>query len=364
MFQSKSERAKSYFYNMRKFHNKIKRLLYDKYANNISSLLDLACGKGGDLSKWVSNNIKNVVGYDINESSIKEAKRRVNEFEKSGTKVELCVKDLSTVVIKGNEDFDVITSMFAFHYFFESQKTFDTIMTTIDNNLKGGGYFMGAMFDGKSVQRLLNESNGHYRLDNKFEIVSKTQTSSLFGNRISVLLKDTVLDEPTDEFIVDFDEFVQVMKTRGYSLIETKMFGDRDFEKHAYGMNTTEKVVSFLNRLFVFKKDATWDQYFLVHKGTRFDWMVTNTYVDNELKEIIMFGGDVNIKVPTLARTSPNAGLRVVKIEGPVTVNKFVKVIHALYKEIDTSELNVYYDGLEAEKAADNTYTLKLGKLI
>jgi mRNA (guanine-N7-)-methyltransferase len=50
---------------MRRFHNNVKRQLYDKYTKNIYKLLDLACGKGGDLDKWVSNNIKYVVGYDI-----------------------------------------------------------------------------------------------------------------------------------------------------------------------------------------------------------------------------------------------------------------------------------------------------------
>ena len=81
MFQSKSERAKSYFYNMRRFHNNVKRQLYDKYTKNIDKLLDLACGKGGDLDKWVSNNIKTVIGYDIDEKSIIEAQRRVREYK-------------------------------------------------------------------------------------------------------------------------------------------------------------------------------------------------------------------------------------------------------------------------------------------
>ena len=67
-------RNNSYFINMRKFHNSIKKGLYDKYANGVSNLLEIAVGKGGDLSKWNGNNIKHVVGYDIDEKSIIEAK--------------------------------------------------------------------------------------------------------------------------------------------------------------------------------------------------------------------------------------------------------------------------------------------------
>jgi hypothetical protein len=109
---------------MRRFHNNVKRELYDKYTREINKLLDLACGKGGDLDKWVSNNIKSVVGYDINERSILEAQRRVNEYKYSiNTKVDVNVRDLSRNVIDGNKDCDVVTSMFAFHYFFETEET-------------------------------------------------------------------------------------------------------------------------------------------------------------------------------------------------------------------------------------------------
>ena len=38
MYQSKGERVQSYFYNMRRFHNNIKRSLYDKYTKNIDKL--------------------------------------------------------------------------------------------------------------------------------------------------------------------------------------------------------------------------------------------------------------------------------------------------------------------------------------
>jgi mRNA (guanine-N7-)-methyltransferase len=258
MFQSKSERAKSYFYNMRRFHNNVKRQLYDKYTRNINKLLDLACGKGGDLDKWVSNNIKMVIGYDIDEKSIIEAQRRVNEYRTlNNTNVEVYVKDLSRNVISGNNDCDVVTSMFAFHYFFETEETFNNIMKTIDNNLKMGGYFVGTMFDGESIKRLLQD--GDYTLkDNgevKFNInVYKPLTDNPdnpFGNKIGVYLKDTVLDVPMDEYIVYFDQFVELMRIRGYDLVETKMFKYLDTNSR---LNEVEKSVSYLNRYFVFKK--------------------------------------------------------------------------------------------------------------
>ena len=257
MYQSRTERAKSYFFNIRRFHNNVKRQLYDKYTKNIDKLLDLACGKGGDLDKWVSNNIKHIIGYDINEKSIMEAQRRVTEYRNpTNTKVEVYVKDLSRNVIEGDKDCDVVTSMFAFHYFFESEETFNTIMKTIDNNLKMNGYFIGTMFDGELISNLVKETEQFELVDDdkvRFRIKSYGKLSkSLFGNKLSVFLNETVLDEPMDEYVVYFDLFVNEMRKRGYELVESKVFNEEYNTK--YNLNDLEKRISFLNRSFVFKR--------------------------------------------------------------------------------------------------------------
>lgn len=276
MYQTKNERAQSYFINMRRFHNSIKRSLYNKYTKNIKNLLELAVGKAGDLNKWVDNKIENIIGYDINETSINEAKHRVKEMVRRNTKnnimpnINLYVKDLSKNIIEGSNDQDAVISMFAFHYFFESQETFNTIMASIENNLKDDGLFIGCMFDGNSINKLLTPLNEHgiqsvhtscaFDLkDNgvtRFRIEGKNQndTCSLFGNKISVYIKDTVLDIPMDEYIVDFDKFVNVMKTRNFDLIESKMFNDEAYLSKNFNLNNIEKQASFLNRTFVFKK--------------------------------------------------------------------------------------------------------------
>jgi hypothetical protein len=258
MNQTRKEREQSYFYNMRRFHNQIKRNLYNKYTKKGDEIMELAVGKSGDMQKWISNNVKRVVGYDIYEPSIEEGKRRVLEAKSKGKipEIELYVKDLSRNVLDGDKGFDVVSSMFAFHYFFESKETFNTIMSSIDNNLKDGGYFMGAMFDGEKIKNLLNK--GDYILNDNNEtrfIIKKYDNFSdnLFGNKISVFLRDTVLDEPMDEYLVYFNDFVRVIKERGYNLIESKMFNE--LSNPSFNLNNLSKNISFLNRTFVFKRN-------------------------------------------------------------------------------------------------------------
>ena len=53
---------------MRRYHNKIKENLYNTYCKNSNNILELCSGRGGDLHKWIANNIQNVVGYDINQN--------------------------------------------------------------------------------------------------------------------------------------------------------------------------------------------------------------------------------------------------------------------------------------------------------
>lgn len=258
MNQNIDERKSSYFINMRKYHNTIKRGLYNKYANNIDNLLDLACGKGGDLDKWVSNKIKNVIGYDIDAVSIKEAERRIKDYNSKTTNISVYVKDLSTYIIPGDKKMDVISSMFAFHYFFKSIDTFNTIMSSIENNLKDDGIFMGTMFDGLQMRNCIKDGNFEL-IDNKelrFKVKLISENEGFFGNKISVFLKDTVLDEPMDEYLVYFNKFVEIMKERNFELIESKMFNEIFYAENTKKnkLNNIEKSISFLNRTFVFKK--------------------------------------------------------------------------------------------------------------
>lgn len=248
----KNQRQQSYFYNMRKFHNWVKRALYNKYTYG-KSVLEISVGRLGDGGKLFDNKVSKVVGYDIDPKSIQEAKRRLSEYPKEfQDKVELDVLDLSTNVIPGNQTFDVISAMFCLHYFFRDESSLLTILKSMNRNLKIGGYVMGTMFDGNSLMNRLRKpfTDSHFSLKRIFEI------DSFVGNKINVSLLDNntgaQIYNPENEYIVNFDWFIKLMETNGYELIETKMF--EELYENKYKLNIIEKDVSFLNRTFVFRK--------------------------------------------------------------------------------------------------------------
>ena len=246
-------RDKTFFYDMRKFHNNIKRGLYNKYTSNIESILEIAVGRSGDLDKWISNNIKNVVGYDINTESIIEGKKRILQRNEKKIKVELYVKDLSKEVLcKPKKMFDIVSGQFCFHYFFKNQNTFDTMMKSINNNLKYNGYFIGTLFDGEFINNLGNFELSDNKNNLRFKIIKGDENDTPFGNDICVYMNETILNEPTKEYIVNFNNFTKLMKSRGFELIESVLF--KDLYNSKFKMDEISKQVSFLNRTFVFKK--------------------------------------------------------------------------------------------------------------
>lgn len=250
----KTEKAGTDFITMRKFHNLIKRSMYNKYTKNTSRLLELAVGKSGDLDKWYKNKIKYIAGYDISKESIDNSKRRIKEYKKNKQhfpKIELHVKDLSKSILTFKNKFNVIVCNFAFHYFFETKDSFSNIIHTIRDNLHKGGIFMGCFFDDKQVKIHLNRS---HKNSFSLEKIGKWNRS-LFGNKLSVYLPDSVLNTPTIEYIIDFDLFVMFMESIGFKLIETFLF--KDFHNKKYNfvdkLSRDEKEFSFLNRYFIFK---------------------------------------------------------------------------------------------------------------
>lgn len=236
---------------LHKFHNFIKKTYIDANTSPGTRLLDLACGRGSDIYKWLSNkNIVSVKGFDINADSIAEAKRRLKGYSNFKKKsVTFKVLDLSENILKCPKKFDLITSFFAFHYFFKNKKSIDTVLKSIDNCSKPGTTLILTLFDGD----LINFLPDTYKAD-KWEIkkLSNSVKGKVLGRKIEVFLGDSVLDVPEIEYIVEPDLLVNYLKTINFALVESKPFYEIKIKK--FNLSVSEKLFSDLNRVFVFKK--------------------------------------------------------------------------------------------------------------
>ncbi|BDA44333.1 mRNA cap guanine-N7 methyltransferase [Coccomyxa sp. Obi] len=146
---------------LKEFHNAIKRKMILRFAGGADSLLDFACGRGGDIHKWAAAKIKYVKGIDLSPGEIEEARRRFAEHierrnpRQQGPLLEAEFVDsdqLGLSMWKEPQQYDAVTCMFAIHYFFVTERALDTFLHNVAINLKDGGYFFGTFPSGKRVQ--------------------------------------------------------------------------------------------------------------------------------------------------------------------------------------------------------------------
>ncbi len=230
--------------NMRKFHNEIKRKYINKYIRKPSNVLDLASGKGGDLNKWVTNKfVRSVTGFDLDQDSVIEANKRLSKI-KTKKKITFNLKNLATEIVDcGYNSKEIISSFFAFHYFFKSNSTLNTILKSIEKCSKKGSILILTLFDGDRV----------VDLETKEYIIKKNGNGiGNYNNELYVYIKGSVLDIPRIEYIVKPSFLIKKLAKIKFSLIERASFAELYDNK--FKLTKTEKDLSFMNSVFIFKR--------------------------------------------------------------------------------------------------------------
>jgi mRNA capping family enzyme len=175
---------------MRQYHNFIKSNLIYTYcnkmynSNNQLSVFDIACGRGGDISKFYYTAVASYVGIDIDAEGIKSpvngAVSRYNRLRKKKPNVPdmyfiqadaraILEYDTQVKALSGMDDrnkkllerffpttgkkmvFDRINCQMAIHYFFENEQSWVNFKQNINNHMRAGGYLMVTTFDAHQV---------------------------------------------------------------------------------------------------------------------------------------------------------------------------------------------------------------------
>lgn len=186
---------------VQRFHNDAKRALLSTFASQGGTLLDLACGRGGDIHKWHSLGLSAVLGLDVSVESVAEARARHANAEACSQTYTFQQADLQKPWV-GDRQYDTVTCMFALHYFFGSERDAHTILRTAAANLRPGGHFVGIVPDGLMV----NERIKHGPFDNGVMRVQALWSGkpACFGSAYTCCIKDTVTAHATDvrEYLV------------------------------------------------------------------------------------------------------------------------------------------------------------------
>ncbi|KAL6730344.1 hypothetical protein Aduo_001324 [Ancylostoma duodenale] len=250
-------RAESRIFYLRNLNNWMKselinealHMLRDEAVNKMfrPRVLDLACGKGGDLRKWKIANVDSIVMADVADVSLSQAKERYDEmaqrerhglFRAEFVHADCCKVNLKSLM-KSHPEFDLVSCQFALHYSFIDEQSARTFLRNATETLRPGGFLIGTLPDAERIVWAVRENDGEFknavcsvRYDNKDEM----ENPPLFGAKFHFTLDSQVncpeflayfplvkhlLEELDMElvFMRRFPEALQQWKTTGAGLL-------------------------------------------------------------------------------------------------------------------------------------------------
>ena len=259
---------------MKNFHNLyVKKKIIASVAKQGDTLIDLACGKAGDLPKWMNARLSFVFGVDISPDNlenridgacarflklkktnklvpyslfvngnssynIKDGSAMLNDKAKQITAAVFGIgsndpdkigKGVSRQYGKGADGFNISSCQFAIHYFFESPDTLKGFMKNIAECTKQNGYFIGTCYDGNLVFNKLKKislgetikivENGKkiWEITKGYSADTFNDDSSSIGYKIDVFQES--INQYITEYLVNFDYMNRVMTAYGFEII-------------------------------------------------------------------------------------------------------------------------------------------------
>jgi hypothetical protein len=259
---------------LKNFHNLyVKKLLISGAAKHGDTLIDLACGKAGDLPKWIAAKLSFVFGIDFSDDNlenridgacarylkarklnknmpyvlfargnssfnIRDGSALLNDRAKQTTAaifgngpkdVDKIGKGVARQYGKGDSGFNVTSCQFAIHYFFEKPDTLKGFLKNVAQCTKINGYFIGTSYDGKilfdklkkiksgdSIQ-LVDQGKKVWEVNKVYTSDTFEDNSSSIGYEINVYQES--INRNISEYLVNFDYLNRVMEAYGFKVI-------------------------------------------------------------------------------------------------------------------------------------------------
>lgn len=308
------------------YHNHI--IKFNLYNNRLKkdNLLELGCGQGSDMTRWVRSGYKNILGIDKSLDNIKNPnhgiynryikyiknikpyynKQKINAIFVAGD----CGKNIITGecsdgidieskrILKflfGKKDdneiinlfnnnnyfkyfkneFNVVSCMFSIHYFFENEEILDMFIKNVSNLLSNGGEFICTFMDSKLVEKKLKENNGKLigkeKISNSivWAIIQKynDNTKQIYNKNIEVYLENT--GRLIEEYLVNTDILITKFEKHNIYKKEEKLFETifKDKFNDLESLNEFDKdIITSLNEDEILKEFSFLNKYLVFYK--------------------------------------------------------------------------------------------------
>lgn len=228
------ERRSSPIFHLRAFNNWIKSVLIKEAMHVLHScsiqhmsVLDVACGKGGDLGKFkksFSMRLKEYVGVDVAKVSVEHAQDRVRlmrpPFRCSFHAFDAFGGDLRNVI---SGQFELVSCQFALHYAFKTEETAKNAVRNVSLCMSDRSVFICTIPNAQLIlerfgkKALLNE---HY----KIEFSSEQPVSEGYGCEYTFWLSDAIDSCP--EYLVNLELLKALFEGHSVHLKEALPFNE------------------------------------------------------------------------------------------------------------------------------------------
>lgn len=237
------ERFNSPIFYLRNFNNWVKSVLIQENTDKLREkdygrrirVLDICCGKGGDLSKWQKARVDRVIFADIASVSVEQCEKRYDDLHKRCRgrlfPAEFIAADCTKETLRDKYtdpsiNFDIVSCQFGFHYSFESLAQAKRMLTNISECIKPDGYFFGTIPNANEIVSRAKKSSDYSfgnRIFNIKLLFNPEDGYPLFGGKYDFHLEG-VVDCP--EFLVNFDLLVKLASEYGLELVYKAGFAD------------------------------------------------------------------------------------------------------------------------------------------
>lgn len=241
-----------------KFNNFVKAFLIKKFLKHAGNVLDMPCGRGGDLKKFKHNKAGFYCGIDIVPERIEDAQIRYKNIKcmfAACFHVADFTKELDLM-----HKYDFINCQFALHYAWKDMETAQRVLQTCHERLDDYGFCIFTFPDSIEIKKKLcalkknhdkynfvktnenatlisigNENwSMSFQTNNKFNVFLNTFDEYLFGLQYDYFQRGSVENIP--EYVVNHDTFLQLISDFGFSVVLDENFS------------------------FFFQENAQWDQ--------------------------------------------------------------------------------------------------------